>query len=189
MGIYIDIFVLDYYDEKIYDKFWKYQHHYRWLWLTYWHACRQYTIWDVRDSFRLHDFKRIAIMFFDSSICKLVKNPCRYILKWFTSKIANSNFSDKLCVYSMLPSDNQIYGSSARRIYRAEWFREGIIMPFGKIEVRTPKAYDACLSMEYANWQKLPPPSHRISHHYHYFLDFKKGYTRKEIEKIKNDIK
>ncbi len=52
-------------------------------------------------------------------------------------------------------------------IYLRKWFKEYIMMPFGKYEFRVPKEYDRILRHIYGDYMQLPPEKDRIGHHFY----------------------
>lgn len=51
-----------------------------------------------------------------------------------------------------------LYGK--KRLYNAEWFGEGIMMPYADFMIRVPNEYDLLLKNQYGDYMKFPPQEH-----------------------------
>lgn len=76
-----------------------------------------------------------------------------------------------------------VYGTSSD--YRGltlprNFFEETLPMEFEGMEVNMPVGYDAMLRMYYGDYMVLPPEDKRVSGHYHYFVDLRRGLTLDE---------
>jgi len=66
------------------------------------------------------------------------------------------------------------------RIFQTEWFRDTIELPFESTTVTVPRAYDAYLRLLYGDYMTLPPEDKRVSHP-HYFVDLNRRLSIDEI--------
>lgn len=67
------------------------------------------------------------------------------------------------------------------KLYRKEYFGEGSIKQFDKLQVSVPKEFDKVLKIEYGDYMKLPPEDQRIPKHDIEIIDLNKTY--KEYKK------
>lgn len=90
----------------------------------------------------------------------------------------------KLCRGDYLISYDGPYGSG--EIIKKDYFNNPIELEFEGRSILASPEYDVILRQLYGDYMKLPPVEKRISHHYHYFLDFDRRYSLDEIKHIKN---
>lgn len=65
----------------------------------------------------------------------------------------------------------------SKEIVPAQWYGEGVILPFEGLEVRAPSDYHAWLTQVYGDYMQLPPEEKRVGHHYLEAFDPDKSYT------------
>lgn len=70
------------------------------------------------------------------------------------------------------------------QVFKKEWFKQSIDVPFENITIKIPNGYDDYLHSLYGNYMQLPPVEERISHHSRYFVSLDRGYTIKEARKL-----
>lgn len=96
LGIYVDIFSLDYYDDKYCKPLIRYNELYRYLWLIYGHgACKHsiYSLFHIVRSGKEH-FHINFTAFLDISVFKLLQLPARYLIDKFQNRLMNTPKSD-----------------------------------------------------------------------------------------------
>lgn len=175
MGIYIDVFALDYYDEH-HCRFLK-NHNtlYRYLWLVYGHGIRNHSWGELGKLWKRKNYPSIALVVFDTVVMK----PCSYIsklfLNWYDKKLSTAPRTSKYWRYDVV----EVW---SKKIYDVDWFAEGVQMPFEDFLVYMPKDYDAFLSMQYGDYMTPPPVEKQVSNHNHCLVDYNKRLSRKEIK-------
>ena len=94
-------------------------------------------------------------------------------IKEYESTYITNNGSKSVCVY-MFPG----------KVFKTEWFKDTIKVPFEDIEIVVPQKFDEYLTCLYGDWQTPPPPNKRNSKH-----DYAKYYfnlnERLSIEEVK----
>lgn len=74
-------------------------------------------------------------------------------------------------------------GSYAERDYwPAEWFTEIIDMPFADFTVKVPAGYDGQMRLLYGDYMQYPPKEKQVSHHFHYYCNFKERLSLDEVK-------
>jgi len=179
MGIYVDIFPLDYYDDKYCKPLIRYNELYRYLWLIYGHGARKHSVYSLFHIVRSGKecFHINFTAFLDISVFKLLQLPARYLIDKFQNRLMNAPKSNYFWLYSIISCE-----SFPMPI---EWFGEGKMMAFENIEVCMPNNYDAYLTRVYGDYMTPPPIEKRPSHHARYFVDFHRRLTIDEIREIK----
>ena len=179
LGIYVDIFPLDYYDDKYCRPLIRYNELYRYLWLIYGHGARKHSVYSLFHIVRSgkEHFHINFTAFLDISVFKLLQLPARYLINKFQNRLMNAPKSDYFWLYSIISCE-----SFPMPI---EWFGEGKMMAFENIEVCMPNNYDAYLTRVYGDYMTPPPIEKRPSHNARYFVDFHRRLTIDEIRKIK----
>lgn len=175
-GLYIDIFPLDETDDDLDTFLSKY--------MKLRNAQRKYQLcqmrFDVKDIikyYRLGDKKYFY----------------KGILSWFFPRILKSHYRKHLldCESLFIGKEGTghhmvcPYGEYFKKEYQEKsWYDDYALLPFGSLQVRVPKDYDAFLKHVYGDYMKLPPKEKQVSHHYHYFLDLDKGLTLDEVKEF-----
>ena len=59
----------------------------------------------------------------------------------------------------------------------AHWYGKGTVLQFEGLEVQAPACYRAWLTQVYGNFETLPPPEQRVSHHQIQVFDPDRPYT------------
>ena len=70
------------------------------------------------------------------------------------------------------------------RVFRTQWFRDVVEMPFETTTVTVPRDYDAYLRLLYGDYMQLPPEDKRVPHP-EYFISLDRRYTIDEIRELK----
>lgn len=77
------------------------------------------------------------------------------------------------------------FGGGKRDIYKKEWFREVIKMPFNRLTVNVPVGYHEYLTQVFGDYMTPPPVEKRVDTHgdSRYYINLKERVDIKEIEK------
>ncbi len=70
------------------------------------------------------------------------------------------------------------------RVFRSEWFRNVMEMPFESTTVTVPCGYDSYLRLLYGDYMQLPPEEKRAPHP-EYFISLDRRYTIDEIRELR----
>ena len=73
-----------------------------------------------------------------------------------------------------------------KMVYKKEWFRETIDIPFEDTTIRCPVFYDEMLSYEYGDYMTPPPVEKRVSTHNLFYCDLN---HRKSSDEILEELK
>jgi len=73
-------------------------------------------------------------------------------------------------------------GTSLKKdVFRSEWFINGLVdYSFEDTTVPVPNGYDAFLTHMFGNYMSLPPEEKRVTHHPHYYLNLDRRITDEE---------
>lgn len=167
MGIYIDVFTLDYYHPEYSRPLQKHNTLYRNAWIVYAHGIRRHSWRAFAQSIKNRQIGRMGLIMADATVFRLFTWPAKQIIKKFFKYLAKTPKSDKMWQYNII----DFY---TNKIYEAEWFEKGVEMPFEDFTVMMPQGYDAFLTKQYGDYMQLPPEDKRIPHHNHYYVDFGK---------------
>ena len=177
MGIYIDVFTLDYYHPEYSKPLQKHNTLYRNAWIVYAHGIRCHSGRAFLQNFRQRLWGRVGVMVLDATIFRLFVWPAKQIIKRFFRYLSKTPKSDKYWQYNIID-----YYSN--KIYDVDWFEEGIRMPFEDFEVMMPKGYDSYLRMQYGDYMQLPPIDKQVPHHNHYFVDYERRLSEQELQEV-----
>ncbi|WP_413854061.1 LicD family protein [Candidatus Ruminimicrobium bovinum] len=159
-GIYIDIFILDYYPiNKI--------------------KCLLLNLKNKIFLFRINEIYNLSKA--DYSLYKkfCVKSLAK-ILKIFYPNIYSVLIKRDILFKSIKKSNlitnyGGLYGK--KEVSPIEWFGKGINLQFENLTVKAPIEYDKYLTQIYGNYMKLPPKEKQISNHPTDIIDLEKPYT------------
>ena len=70
------------------------------------------------------------------------------------------------------------------RIFQTQWFRDVIELPFETTTVTVPRDYDAYLRLLYGDYMQLPPEDKRVPHP-EYFICLDHRYSIDEVREMK----
>ena len=179
LGIYVDIFPIDYYNDEYCKPLVKRNDLYRYLWLIYGHGSRKYSFSNL---FHIYKFGKSIFHInltglLDVTIFRLLMLPARCLIDKSLKRLSGAPKSKEFWLYSIIS-----YESFPMPV---EWFGEGKMMKFEDIAVRMPDNYDAYLTRVYGDYMTPPPIEERPSHHARYFVDFHRRLSVDEIQKIK----
>lgn len=71
-----------------------------------------------------------------------------------------------------------------KELFKQEWFRGQIRVPFENIEINLMSGYKEYLTQMFGDYMTPPPLEQQVSHHFHYFVDLERGLSIKEVKKI-----
>lgn len=177
LGIYIDVFQLDYYDPEYSRPLQRFNQLYRYMWLTYAHGIRRHSWHAFAQSFKSRQIGRMALILADATVFRLLAWPAKMIICRFNRYLVKTPKSNKLWHYDIIDAYSNM-------IFNADWFSQAIKMPFEDFEVMMPKGYREFLTVRYGDYMLLPPENKRISHHNHYFVDFERRVGMDEVKEI-----
>lgn len=168
MGVFIDIFPLDEFDESD-DIITARQYRSHFYFDKYINAVSKYKFsWFVNRM--LHLDVHSCGLYVLNMIRK--RQPEKYLKAFleFEKSYVGGKGSKCVCV-------TQWEG----RIFQSEWFTDVIEYPFEDTTITIPRNYDAYLQTLYGNYMQLPPIEKRITHP-NYFIDLQQRLSIKEIE-------
>lgn len=99
---------------------------------------------------------------------------------------------DKLdsTISKIVSGDYRLYYRSMdnfeRSLFKSEWFKSSIRVPFEDFEIPIPIGFDEYLSTCYGDYMTPPPIEKQVSHHSHYYLNLKE---RLSLDEVKERIK
>ena len=167
MGVYIDIFPLDEFDEPD-DVITARQYRSHYFFDKYINALSHYPLSSWWNCIRHADVHGLGLRVLN---LWRRRNPRRYLQAFldFEKTYVGGQGPKCVCV-------TQWEG----RIFRSEWFSDVVELPFETTTVTVPRAYDEYLTLLYGDYMQLPPPEKRISHP-HFFTDLEHRLTLDEV--------
>jgi len=167
MGVYIDIFPLDEFDEPD-DVITALQYRSHYFFDKYINALSHYPLSSWWNCIRHADVHGLGLRVLN---LWRRRNPRRYLQAFldFEKTYVGGQGPKCVCV-------TQWEG----RIFRSEWFSDVVEMPFETTTVTVPRAYDEYLTLLYGDYMQLPPPEKRISHP-HFFTNLEHRLTLDEV--------
>ncbi len=171
MGVYIDIFPLDEFDEPD-DVITARQYRSHYFFDKYINALSRYELGSWFDCLRRADLHGLGLRALNLwRRCQ----PERYLHAFLDYEQGYVGRKGPKCVCV-----TQWEG----RIFQTEWFRDVVELPFESTTVTVPRAYDQYLRLLYGDYMKLPPEEKRVSHP-HYFTDLQRRLTLSEVQALK----
>ena len=167
MGVYIDIFPLDEFDEPD-DVITARQYRSHYFFDKYINALSHYPLSSWWNCIRHADVHGLGLRVLN---LWRRRNPRRYLQAFldFEKTYVGGQGPKCVCV-------TQWEG----RIFRSEWFSDVVELPFETTTVTVPRAYNEYLTLLYGDYMQLPPPEKRISHP-HFFTDLEHRLTLDEV--------
>lgn len=167
MGVYIDIFPLDEFDEPD-DVITARQYRSHYFFDKYINSLSHYPLSSWWNCIRHADVHGLGLRVLN---LWRRRNPRRYLQAFldFEKTYVGGQGPKCVCV-------TQWEG----RIFRSEWFSDVVELPFETTTVTVPRAYDEYLTLLYGDYMQLPPPEKRISHP-HFFTDLEHRHTLDEV--------
>lgn len=160
-GVYIDVFVLDYYPthkiESIFFDIYNRLLTFRIRSTTY-SSNKKYTI--------LENIVRKII----SSVLKIIYPNTVSVLK------KRDKLFKSIKKSSLLANHCGFWGK--KEIVPIDWYGKGIDMQFENLIVKVPEYYDKWLTQVYGNYMQLPPKEKQITHHRTDVIDLENSYTK-----------
>lgn len=147
-GVYIDVFPLDTLpnDEKKAFKFVKKCHYYTWMY---------FMATDVK--YRKAKTKKVGFFkHFAYPISKLF--GYRYWIKKL--KKLSIKYKNETSEYVA-----NVYSPNYIHVFKKEWFKESVELPFENIMAQAPCGYKELLEKMYGDYMKLPPVEKQVTHH------------------------
>lgn len=175
MGVYVDIFPLDYFNEDD-NVITGLQHSQKYIFAN--HYVPSISKCDISFLFKsLFNLKRSDVICYFRS--KYYAKKSSFFLRRFKEveqKYSHGGGEKCVCV-------TQWEG----KIFHTEWFENLIECPFEDTTVIIPCDYDSYLTLLYGDYMTPPPIEKRVSHHLHYFVDLERRLTINEIKAIKRN--
>jgi len=159
-GVYIDIFILDYYPiNKIHFLSFSLKN----------------TILKFRIS-AAFNLKNIHYPLHKKIIRKFFSNLLKILYPNIKSAIKNrDNLFKSIKKSSLITNHCGVWRE--REISPVEWFGKGTELQFENLTVKAPKEYDKYLTQIYGDYMKLPPKEKQVAHHYTDIIDLENPYT------------
>lgn len=180
MGIFIDIFPLDYCPQNIAEAeqlIFLFKKH----WSTYYRSLRKLTIKQYIES-----LKKLSIRSLIFDIRNCIYRICKKKMYSHFLEIENRIQSIKGRNYIRYTTANVPIN---RIVHHYSWIEETIEVPFENFYIRIPQDYHNYLTNEFGDYMKLPPIEMRNSNHFHYFIDLNQRLTIDEIRSLKRNEK
>lgn len=171
MGVYIDIFPLDEFDEPD-DVITARQYRSHYYFDKYINALRHYTLGSWLSCLAHFDVHGLGLRALNLWRCRCPEKYLRDFLQFQQSYVGHAG-EKCVCV-------TQWEG----RIFRSEWFRDVVELPFETTTVTVPRDYDAYLRLLYGDYMQLPPVEKRVSHP-HYFTDLNRRLTLSQVRECR----
>ncbi len=176
IGVYIDIFPLDYFDERD-EEITLLQERYAQIFIDYQKALQVYNFSDYLNDLIKGKIFDVAKHLYFRLFFKTKKDAIYKQYIDANSKI-NSDENKENCVCL-----TQWIG----KIFKRKWFEDCIDMPFEDIYIKVPRQYDEYLKLLYGNYMKYPPIEKRCGDHKHYYMNLSEKLSIDAINiRIKN---
>lgn len=153
-GVYIDIFPLDYYPEKLISQ-------------AGFHFAKRILTGRIASVFHYREKQPLHSIVF-RSICKLLIPSAKTAVKLREALYLSVSSGSRII------SNSGIYGK--KEIMPADWYSDTVILEFEGIEVTAPIGYVHWLTQTYGDYLQLPPESERYAHHYADVIDLTTSY-------------
>lgn len=160
-GIYIDVFPLDYYPENVKTQK-KLSRKKKVI------SRRIYREYTLPAELRQHGVKNILLKL--SCAISTIRYPNT------REALLERETLYKCCSSGGYLANHGDY-MEGKEIVPAEWYGEGVLVPFEDLTVRIPTEYHKWLTQVYGDYMQLPPPEKRFPHHYTEVIDPFKPYT------------
>lgn len=175
MGVYVDVFALDY-EDGLYDKVLKHRMDYNRQGTFFCISAIQRSWSSIGSQFAHGHLSKGLWQLFQ----KCVLRPLRPSFRKTVLGYSNKTSGEWLVAYS---------GASGKKdVYKAEWFEGTQAFSFEDSIIEVPIGYDAYLRHMYGDYMQLPPEEKRVSHHPHFYLNLKRRITQDEVEKLLEKI-
>lgn len=172
IGIYIDVFPLDKSDISV-SEFIETRSLYREKMQRYLDGiCKT----DIPDILRLLKGLHLRTCF----------NRIHSLLSFHDTKREYDEFLQSTRQITFNPNGRHVMvlmGSYAEREYwPSEWFDTFVEIPFSDFTVKAPANYDKMLRHVYGDYMKFPPKEKQVTHHFHYYCNFKERLSLVEVK-------
>ena len=176
IGVYIDVFPLDYYDDNYSKPLVKYNKYYFNIWLFYAHSIRTYSMDLFKNCMKRKDFKSLRTIILDTCFFRLFKYPTRYLIRKYFNRLRNTPQTEYYWRYS--------YNIGESNVMPIEWFGNGKEVDFEGIKIIIPQEEDLYLKSNYGDYMQLPPEEKRVPRHTKFFFDSHTRYSKREAEEL-----
>lgn len=176
IGVYIDVFPLDYYDEEYSKPLVKYNKYYFNIWLYYAHSIRTYSMKLFASCIKKREFKNIGKIIVDVCYFRLFRYPTKYLIKKYFNRLKSTPQTNFLWRYS--------YNIGESNVMPIEWFGKGKEADFEDIKIIIPENEDLYLKSNYGDYMKLPPEEKRVPRHTKFFFDPNIRYSKVKAEEV-----
>ena len=180
IGVYIDIFPLDMCDYDI-DEIRTMRSSYNSLIREYKQSVRYYTFDTLLSFCKEKNYRKVAyyIRKFIINKCLIGPNYYRKRIHEFENGLKKREGDYLFHIYFTYDVEKEIF--------KKDWFKDYIEMPFEDFKIRIPKGYKEYLTQLFGDYMTPPPIEMQKSHHYHYFVGLDRKYTIEEIKEIKRN--
>ena len=169
IGIYIDIFPLDYVSDL--DDIRKKKNQFRKLYRDYQATFLTTYFKDILNRFYHKEFRDLIIWMLPLK----QKEKIREKFKNFINTCSHGKGDYVTNIASSLIAE--------RCLFRKEWFEDYIYVPFEGSRIRMCKNSHDYLTTQWGDYMTPPPIEKQISNHYHYYLNLKEGLPLEEVKK------
>lgn len=167
-GVSIDLFPLDEFDEAD-DVITARQYRSHFYFDKYMNALSRYSLSDYWKSIASMDIHRLGVQVLN---LWRRRHPEKYLKAFVDFENTYKGGSGEKCVCV-----TQWEG----RIFRTEWFRDVVEVPFEDTTILIPREYDAYLRLLYGEYMTPPPEDKRLAHP-HYLVDLDGRLTLQEAK-------
>ena len=172
LGIYIDIFVLDYEDGPIDDVK---RRRMKFAWNTD-RFCRSAICrsWgDIMGQLKQGNVAKFLWYLYQKCIF-------RQLRPFYRQRVLQK--SDKASGEWVVAYTGTSY---EKDVFRAEWFKGAKTVPFEDTEIEIPSGYDAFLTTFFGDYMTPPPVEQQVTHHNRYYVNLERRITEEEMEEIR----
>lgn len=171
MGVYIDVFALDY-DDGPYEE-----------------ALKRRMVFNKQGTlFCISAIDRSFSTIFKQFSCGQISKGLWYLYQKCVLRPLRPLFKRTVLSYPSINSGEWLValsGASGKKdVYKAEWFDGVITYPFEDTTIDVPTGYDAYLRHMYGDYMQLPPEEKRVSHHPHFYLNLERRITQSEVQEL-----
>lgn len=171
MGVYIDVFALDYETGKYED------------------VLKRRLAFNLQGTFFcISAINRPYSAIFGQIVNRQITKGFWYLFQKCLIRPLRPYFRRTVLSYPVLQKGEWLValsGASGKKdVYKAEWFDGVVSFPFEDSSIDMPIGYDAYLRHMYGDYNQLPPKEKRVSHHPHFYLNLDRRISTKEIQEL-----
>lgn len=171
LGVYIDVFALDYEDGS-YEEMVKKRMNFQRTSNLFCMSAIQRSWRKIFNLFACGHIKKGLGAIYQ----KCVIRPRRESFRREVLRQSSKTSGEWLVLYS------GVYGK--KDVFRSEWFERKILFPFEDTTIHVPSGYNDYLTKKYGDYMKFPPEDKRISRHPHFFVDLNRRISKDEMQVI-----